>query len=42
MRVVGAGCSLIYLPFVATGHDFIEEFTGATVLSAALRFGRKL
>lgn len=42
MKVVGASCSLVYLPFLANGHDVIEEFTGATVLSAALRFGRKL
>lgn len=42
MRVVGARCSLVYLPFLASGHDVIEEFTGATVLSTALRFGRKL
>jgi hypothetical protein len=42
MKVVGAGCVLMYLPFLASGHDVIEEFTGATVLSAALRFGRKL
>lgn len=42
MRVVSADCALIYLPFLSSGHDFVEEFTGATVHSAALRFGRKL
>ncbi len=33
---------LVYLPFNDTGHDYIEQYTGVAISSAALRFGRKL
>ena len=34
--------SLLYLPFIEQPHDLVQEHTMATVLTAALRFGRSL
>jgi hypothetical protein len=42
MTVVDAQCQLIFLPFIKQPHDYIQEHTSATVLAAALRFGRTL
>lgn len=33
---------LLYLPFIEQPHDLVQEHTLATVLAAALRFGRSL
>lgn len=40
--VVDPECTLEYLPFTKHTHDFIQEHTGTTIRTAALRFGRKL
>jgi len=42
MTIVNAQCALIYLPFIKHPNDYIQEHTSATILAAALRFGRKL
>lgn len=42
MRVARPEWRLVYVPFVEQGLDLIEERSGAVVLAAALRFGRKL
>jgi hypothetical protein len=42
MTVVSTQCALIYLPFIKHPNDSIQEHTRATILGAALRFGRKL
>ncbi len=42
MTIVNAQCALVYLPFIKHPNDYIQEHTSATILSAALRFGRKL
>ena len=33
---------LVYLPFRDAGHDMVEQYSGAAISKAALRFGRKL
>jgi len=33
---------LSYLPFRRHTHDLVEEYTGATVQTAAIRYGRSL
>ena len=42
MTVVNARCVLIYLPFSKQANDYVQEHTSATILGAALRFGRRL
>ena len=34
--------SLRYLPFTVHSHDLVQEQTGVTIVSAALKYGRKL
>ena len=40
--IVDPECTLEYLPFSRHSHDLIQEHTGTTIRSAALRFGRTL
>ena len=42
MTIVDAQCMLNYLPFIKQSNDYIQEHTRATLLAAALRFGRSL
>lgn len=42
MTIVDPRCELTYLPFASHPHEFVQEHTSATILAAALRFGRKL
>lgn len=42
MAVGNTQCRLVYLPFIEQPHDFVQEHTLATVLVAALRYGRSL
>lgn len=42
IKVISAGYSLRYLPFTALAHDLIQEHTSVTIMSAALKYGRKL
>ncbi len=42
MTIDDAQCFLTYLPFSLQGHDYTQEHTTATLLSAAVRYGRKL
>ena len=42
MVVEAQQCKLLYLPFIEQPHDLIQEHTMATILSAALRYGRSL
>lgn len=37
-----AGGTLVFLPFVDRGHDWVQPHTGAVVAKNVLRFGRKL
>lgn len=37
-----AHCILTYLPFSKSTHDLVQENTGATIQTAALRYGRAL
>lgn len=41
-RIIAAGRSLVFLPFVDRGHDWLQPHTGAVVAKNVLRFGRKL
>lgn len=41
-RVRVADHSLVYLPFVDKGHDWVQPHTGAVVAKSVLRFGRRL
>lgn len=36
------GMKLLYLPFHYVGHDWVEQYTGVSISSAHLRFGRTL
>jgi DNA-directed RNA polymerase subunit RPC12/RpoP len=42
MTIADVQCQLIYLPFIKQPHDYVQEHTAATLLAAALLFGRKL
>ena len=42
MQVVHPQSQLVYLGFSENGQDLIESYSGATVLAAALRYGRAL
>ena len=35
-------CILTYLPFLQSAHDYVQEHTGASVQTAALKYGRAL
>ncbi len=42
IKVASARYSLKYLPFTVHSHDLVQEHTRLTVMSAALKYGRKL
>ena len=42
MTIVDVQTALTYLPFTQQSNDYVQEHTSATLLAAALRFGRKL
>jgi DNA-directed RNA polymerase subunit RPC12/RpoP len=41
-RIKNTASSLVYLPFVDQGHDWVQPQTGAVVAKSVLRFGRNL
>ena len=41
-RIKNTEISLIYLPFVDQGHDWVQPETGAVVAKSVLHFGRSL
>ncbi len=41
-RIKNADSSLVYLPFVDQGHDWVQPETGAVISKSVLRFGRNL
>jgi hypothetical protein len=42
IKVSSARYSLRYLPFTVHTHDLVQEHTGVTLTTAALKYGRKL
>lgn len=42
LRVEKENSLLVYLPFEKHPHDFIQEHTGATIQTAAMKYGRSL
>ncbi len=42
IKISSARYSLRYLPFTVHSHDLVQEHTRVTVISAALKYGRKL
>jgi len=42
ITVSNTECTLMYLPFIEQPHDYVQEHTRATLIAAALRYGRSL